>query len=76
MLWEKINQSLINVLRNYEQIVKDSTQIKGSLLDHVYIHQDVLKECNVDCKVTNAYFSDHYAVKSRLSILNTVLSYE
>ena len=40
------NQSLINMLRNYEQIVKDSTHISGSLLDHVYIHQDV-------------YFSDH-----------------
>ena len=66
------NQSLINVLRNYEQIVKDSTHISGSLLDHVCIRQDFLKELNVDCKVTNVYFSDHDAVKLRVSILNTV----
>lgn len=52
------NQSLINLLRSYEQIVKDSTHITGSLL---YIHQYV-------------YFSDHNAVKLRVPIVNTVLN--
>ena len=45
-------------------IVAASTHISGSLLDHVYIHQEFTKELNMQNAI-NIYFSDHDAVKLR-----------
>ena len=58
------NGSLENVLSSYNQIVTASTHISGSLLDHVYIHQEFSKEPNMQ-SVIDIYFSDHDAVKFR-----------
>ena len=52
------------MLSSYNQIVAASTHISGSLLDHVYIHQEFSNELNIQ-SVVNIYFSDHDAVKFR-----------
>ena len=49
---------LRNVLSSYNDIVAVSTHISGSLLDHVYIHQEFSKELNMQ-SVIDIYFSDH-----------------
>ena len=49
---------LRNVLSSYNHIVAVSTHISGSLLDHVYIHQEFSKELNMQ-SVIDIYFSDH-----------------
>ena len=56
------NGRLKEVLSSYNQIVAASSHISGSLLDHVYIHQEFSKELNMQ-SVIDIYFSDHDAVK-------------
>ena len=46
------------MLSSYNHIIAASTQISGSLLDHVYIHQEFSKELNMQ-SVIDIYFSDH-----------------
>ena len=41
------NDRLENVLSSYNQNVAASTHISGSLLDHIYIHQEFSKELSV-----------------------------
>ena len=50
------------VLSSCNQIVTASTHISGSLLDHVYIHQELSKKLNTQ-SVIDIYFSDHDPVK-------------
>ena len=50
------------VLSSCNQIVTASTHISASLLDHVYIHQELSKKLNTQ-SVIDIYFSDHDAVK-------------
>ena len=59
------NQTLTNVLSNYDQIVTTSTHISGSVLDHVYISRMFSRELDMK-NVIDIYFSDHDAVKFRL----------
>ena len=60
------NCRLENVLSSYSQILTASTHICGSILDHVYIHQEFSKELNTQ-SVIDVYFSDHDAVKFRFA---------
>ena len=55
---------LSHILSQYDQLVNTSTHISGSLLDHVYIRQEFLKQVTSD--VISIYFSDHDAIKFRL----------
>ena len=50
-----------HILLQDEPLVNTSSQISGSLLDHVYIRQEFPKEVNTD--VISIYFSDHDAIK-------------
>lgn len=56
------NTRLVQTLCSYDQIVKESTLIADCLLDHGYIHNELLRELNIGNKVANVYFSDHDAV--------------
>ena len=48
--------TLSSALKNFIQIAKELTHLPGSLIDHVYIHQDLL-----------VYFSDHDAIQISLT---------
>ena len=48
--------TLSSALKNFIQIVKELTHLSGSLIDHFYIHQDLL-----------VYFSDHDAIQISLT---------
>ena len=54
-------------LKNFIQIVKEPTHLSGSLIDHVYIHQDLLGNVNVKVKNFDVYFSDHDAIQISLT---------
>ena len=54
----------IRLLSRCDQLVNTSTHISGSLLDHVYIRQEFLKQVTSD--VISIYFSDHDAIKFKL----------
>ena len=56
--------SLSHILSQYDQLVNTSSDISESLLDHIYIHQEFLKQVNID--VINIYFSRHDAIKLKL----------
>ena len=42
--------TLSSALKNFIQIVQEPTHLSGSLIDHVYIHQDLLGNVNVEVK--------------------------
>ena len=48
-------------MSNYVQVVTESTQISGALLDHAFIRKDLLKN-EVRSVVRTLHFSDHDAV--------------
>ena len=54
-------------LKNFIQIVKEPTHLSGSLIHHVYIHQDLLGNVNVEVKNFDVYFSDHDAIQISLT---------
>ena len=58
------NGRLGYVLSSYNQIVAVSTDIQGLLLNHIYIHQELLKELDMQ-SVIDIYFHDHDVVKFR-----------
>ena len=58
---------LSSALGNFIQIVKEPTHLSGSLIDHVYIHQDLLGNVNVKVKNFDVYFSDHDAIQISLT---------
>ena len=58
--------NIINI-ENFIQIVKEPTHLSGSLIDHVYLHQDLLGNVNAEVKNFNVYFSDHDAIQISLT---------
>lgn len=77
IIWGDFNTSLFDetdrlfsVLASYNQIVKKPTHISGSLLDHVYLNCEFLKEFDVQNDVVDVYFSDHDAVQIKFSGLS------
>ena len=61
------NINLQNVLTNYTLLVNKGTHISGSLLDHVYVKNEILQKFSVDkTEIVSIYFSDHDVVKFRL----------
>ena len=59
--------TLSSALKNFIQIVREPTRLSGSLIDHVYIHQDLLGNVNVEVKNFDVYFSDHDAIQISLT---------
>lgn len=60
---------LSHYLNDYKMIVDSPTHISGSLIDHVYVHRELLEHVTADTLVHCVYFSDHDAVKVRLKKL-------
>lgn len=60
------NQALNEVMLNYVQLVTQPTHLSGSLLDHVYVHKNLLSQFEVNTTVLPTYFSDHDAVKLQI----------
>ena len=56
-----------SALTNFIQIVKEPTHLSGSLIDHVYIHQDLFRNVNAEVKNFDVYFSDHDAIQISLT---------
>ena len=56
------NSQVKQVLSAYMQVVTESTQISGGLLDHIVIHKQMKHEMVVQNVVVTTYFSDHDAV--------------
>ena len=56
------NSQVKQVLSNYMQVVTESKQISGGLLDHIFIHKQMNQEMVVQNVVIATYFSDHDAV--------------
>ena len=63
----KPDATLSSSLTNFNQIVKELTHLSGSLIDHVYIHQDLLGNVNSEVKNFDLYFSDHDAIQISLT---------
>ena len=63
----KPDATLSSSLTNFNQIVKELTHLSGSLIDHVYIHQDLLENVNSEVKNFDLYFSDHDAIQISLT---------
>ena len=63
----KPDATLSSSLTNFNQIVKELTHLSGSLIDHVYIHQDLLGNVNSEVKNFDLYFSDNYAIQISLT---------
>jgi len=53
----------LDFLTDYTQIVTEPTHISGSLIDHVYVHENLSNNFDVQIVVKNVYFSDHDAIK-------------
>ena len=51
------------MLSSYKMIVTSPTHISGSLLDHIYILDDLYENFNVVYYIISFYFSDDDAVK-------------
>ena len=49
-------------LTDYEMVANTPTHISGSLIDHVYIHKNIINVINIDVLIHSVYFSDHEAV--------------
>ena len=66
---QESNQALYNrMLQHYQQIVKEPTHLGGGSLDHVYVRKSFLKGFKVDRVVKYVDFSDHDAIKVKLSL--------
>ena len=55
------------LMHTFDKIVNVPTHLSGSLLDHVYVKETILQEMKLDFTLKNVYFSDHDAVKFKLS---------
>ena len=56
------NSQVKQVWSNYMQVVTESAQIYGGLLDHIFIRKQMNQEMVVQNVVITTYFSDHDAV--------------
>ena len=59
--------TLSSALKNFIQIVQEPTHLSGSLIDHVYIHQDLLGNVNVEVRNFDVYFSDRNTIQISLT---------
>ena len=59
---------LRNYLDNYEMVVNTPTHISGSLIDHIYINKIFLEKYKIRSQKQCVYFSDHEAIKVKISI--------
>ena len=50
--------TLSSALTNFIQIVKEPTDLSGSLIDHAYIRQHLLGNVNADVQNSDVYFSE------------------
>ena len=50
------------MLTTYNQVVKESKQLSGGLLDHVFIRKDITVDIDVQSIVITTHFSDPDAV--------------
>ena len=60
--------SQVKLLRNYMQVVTESTQISAGLLDHIFNPKQTNQEMLAQNVVITTYFSDHDAVFLTLQI--------
>ena len=58
---------LPQILSEYVQLVEFSTHTAGSTFDHVYVKKSFLEDYEVEIVVLNTYFSDHDAVRVKIS---------
>ena len=58
---------LPQILSEYIQLVEFPTHIAGSKLDHVCVKKSFMEGCKVEIFVLNTYFSDHDAVRVKIS---------
>jgi len=61
------NNYFIDYLTDYKQVVTEPTHISGSLIDHIYVHKNLFQIFDIENLVKNVYFSDHDAIKLKLS---------
>ena len=58
---------LPQILSEYVPLVEFPIHIVGSTLDHVYVKKSLLEDYEVEIVVLNTYFSDHDAVRVKIS---------
>ena len=69
--FNECNNTLDGILLDYKLIVNEATNISGSLIDHVYMNKSFLQRITLEnVTVTNIHFSDHDAVKFKISVTN------
>lgn len=67
----KPNKELVNVLSNYKLIIQSATHLSGGQIDHIYIKKALLDMFHVDSTVHIVHFTDHDALKFKLTRKNT-----
>ena len=68
---EEAYSSLLDVMNGYEMVVDFPTHIDGGLLDHIYLHTELLEQFDVQVLRKMVNFSDHDAVKVKLTAKET-----
>ena len=66
-IYKDDSKFLRDFLSDYKMIVGSSTHISGSLIDHIYIHNAIYKEININVIMHSVYYSDHEAIKVKIS---------
>lgn len=54
-------------LIDYIKLVEETTHIGEALLDYIYIKNTILEKFDMDVLISSVYFSDHDAVRVKLS---------
>ena len=54
---------ILDHLKDYVHVENEVTHVSGSLIDHVYIKNTLLKDFAVNVKIQNMYFPDLDAVR-------------
>lgn len=54
-------------LIDYIKLVEETTHVGEALLDHIYIKNTIWERFVIDVLISNIYFSDHDAVRVKLS---------
>ena len=66
----KQNVQVLYVLTNYDQVFKESTQLSGGLLDHVFIRKDIAMDIDVQSIAIRTRLSDQDVVFLMLHMKN------
>ena len=53
----------------YEMIIQEPTHISGSLIDHVYIHNDLKSLLEIKTFIHSIYFSDHDVIHIKFKLI-------